>query len=437
MLPPVWWLALTLVAAPPAEGRYRVVQDDIHIEKEVWSLYCDTQKTAVSSTKGAILDVGVDGPEWWATGSGRRFGTGTCEGRNKTLAATKRSVSKKGTVTLTCRSQRVTLGTEESTQTVSSTNGRLTMKTRARLHFKDRGDDCISTLTRKTVAVPVAAKKDPAPVVVDVCQVPGDVARIAVQPKVATVKVGGKPVCFDVELFDENKCTATGRVLFVVDPPSEGRIDDKGCFSPSSQIQAEEVVAVVAKVGDVQGAATARILPPTMDAPKKTLKRLAKESKSERAKAVIQEVTRGALSITPLTSAPPELPPLPGYKTERRLALWISLSGALVLLVAAVLLFRRRSRATKLAAEPVKTPERGAGLQCPQCKFQFAAGEATVCPFDGSKLEPYGREVRQTMYVPTSGGMVCPRCQSKFPTKARFCGHDGAPLLPDLGQFDE
>ena len=39
------------------------------------------------------------------------------------------------------------------------------------------------------------------------------------------------------------------------------------------------------------------------------------------------------------------------------------------------------------------------------------------------------------MFIPAAGGMICAVCYTRYPTKARFCGHDRAPLVPDMGQF--
>jgi len=274
---------------------------------------------------------------------------------------------------------------------------------------------------------------------VDPCATPGAVSALRVSPKVFDVKVGGAPVCLEVVAQDANQCAvANDGVTFAVDPPEAGTTTAAGCFTPSDDITEEEAIAIVVKLGGAEAAVSARIVPKALKRAKKTLKALAKTSRSERARKILGEVTRGDITLRPLETEPPELPPLPAPPFP-----WATVAGAggaalfATLLGVFLALRRRRNReeATELQAQPVVTPKKGGGLVCPQCKFEFAVGEATTCPFDNTTLEALERDARQTMFVPAAGGMICPVCFTRYPTKARFCGHDRAPLLPDFGQF--
>ncbi len=454
MLAPVL-ITLALATAQPTEGTYKIVRDDVRVLKEMWSLYCDQKAPKdTPSTVGASVELThtKDGG-WLASGKARKFGTGWCEAQNKGLAATQRA-KQGGRIYLKCQSKLVTLGTEESEQQVWASADAIYFKTSATRVFRHRGDDCISRLERLTKAVyqpPAGAspppKEEPKEVAsatpeeqapADPCATPGEAAKLELTPKVAVAKVGEAPACYQVTAVDKNGCSvAPGKAAFSVDLKDVGSIDGKGCFTPSAK--KEQLVAIIARVGDLEAAASARIVPKGEEKSEKSLQTLAKASKSTRVKAVIGEVTRGKIVIRPLESEPPELPPL-----EEAPFPWLAVAGtgsfALLATLAGILLVLRRRRAqqvpTELQAAPVVTPKKGGGLVCPQCEFEFAVGEATHCPFDGKELVPLGRDARQTMFVPAAGGMVCPTCKTKYPTKARFCGHDRTPLLPDFGQFD-
>lgn len=437
-------LLVALAAGTPEAGRYKIVRDTSSSQRQLWGLFCGKDDAEKKGATGKHVTLRVDGEEWKAAGAGRKFGTATCEGRtNPTLKPVERKVNN-GVITFKCRSQRVTRGTESTTHTVRVLdNGAIEFKTTGQNEFRKEGDLCRSSFTRTTVAVPAfeaTKESEPPPEPVDPCEKPGAVAEVAVSPRVFDVKVGGKPVCLEVTSRDANECEVSGAgATFSVDPPEAGAIDDKGCFTPSDSIEEEEAIAIVVKVGGQEAAVSARIVPKALKRAKKTLKALAKTSRSKRAREILGEVTRGEIKLRPLESEPPELPPLPAPPFP-----WATVAGAggaaaLATILGLFLAIRRRrnrQEATELQAKPVVTPKKGGGLVCPQCKFEFAVGEASHCPFDGTALEELGRDARQTMFVPAAGGMVCPVCYTRYPTKSRFCGHDRAPLVPDFGQFE-
>jgi hypothetical protein len=115
----------------------------------------------------------------------------------------------------------------------------------------------------------------------------------------------------------------------------------------------------------------------------------------------------------------------------------VAASIAAALLIVYALRRQRMLRRTlklreRLVARPVAIlPEKGQGVVCPKCQFEFESG--AFCPFDREPLVPLERDARNTLFIPAVGGMVCPTCGARYPTKARFCGKDRSPLIPDLG----
>lgn len=435
-------LAGLLAGAPPPAGTYRITRDQVSAQKKVWGLFCGRAPDQVERSLGATVTVSVEGEEWTAKGAGRRFGTATCEGTNPTLAPVDRRRDGEWIV-FVCKSQRVTRGTEQTEHRVRVTEGgALEFRSKGENEFRKDGDLCRSSFERVTLAVPhevKAAAKAPSAPPPDPCATPAAPTELRLSPKVFDAKVGGKPVCLEAAAFDANACAAAAEGLsFVVEPAGAGKVDAKGCFSPSASLKEEEAVAIIARLSGVEAVATARVVPAAEERAKKTLQTLAKTARSKRAREVLGEVSRGEITLRPLESAPPELPPL---EAEPFPIVPVAGAGGAALLATAlgvVLALRRRKRQvepTELQAAPVVTPKKGGGLVCPKCSFEFAVGEATECPFDNEVLVPLGRDARQTMFVPAAGGMICPVCYTRYPTKARFCGHDRAPLLPDFGQF--
>lgn len=434
--------AVLLLGAAPSPGTYKIVRDQATTQWKQRGLFCGEGIELRPPSHGKSVTVTVDGEEWRAKGSGRSFGTATCEGTNGTLKPVSR-VRDGDWIAFECRSQRVTKGTENTKHRVRvQADGSLEFHSEGVNEYRKDGDLCQSSFQRVTVAVPVdvAAAAVPAEAPQDPCESPGAPSKLVLSPRVFDVKVGGKPVCLKVLVEDANGCALPGEgVRFSVDPPELGAVSDEGCFSPSSDIREEEAVGVVAKLGAVEAAVSARVVPAAEKRAKKTLAALAKTTRSTRAREVLGEVTRGEITLRPLETEPPELPPLEGDEFPV-LPLAGAGGAALLATAAGVVLARRRRRnrveATELQAAPVVTPKKGGGLVCPKCAFEFGVGEATHCPFDAELLKPLERDARQTMFIPTAGGMVCPVCFTRYPTKARFCGHDRAPLVPDFGQLD-
>lgn len=434
-------LAMAFAAAPPA-GPYVVQSDRIDLQKTVWPLYCDEALTRIPKRMpaGTKLSVVVEGAEWTATGPKVAFGTKNCQGSMGGLAIESRG--KKGDeILLQCRSRRVTQGTEKATQRVVGTKeGRLKITTAAERYFRKNGDDCRLKVTRTTVATFAGAAKEAPKVPTDPCATPGPATTLSISPKIFDVKAGGRPRCLEVTAKDKNGCTVqTDGATFAMDPPDRGSVTAEGCVTPKKSLRETEAVAVVVKLGGVEGAATARLIPKAIERPTKTYKALAKTSRSAKAREMLGEVTAGEIVLRPLETEPPPLEELEDDAFPILPVAGAGIAAFLVTLLGIILAIRRKKNAvvaTELEAKPVVTPKKGGGLQCPQCKFEFAVGEATHCPFDATELVALDRDARQTMFIPTAGGMVCPVCHTKYPTKARFCGHDRSPLLPDFGQFD-
>jgi hypothetical protein len=435
-------LAVALAAGTPEAGSYRVTRDTASAQRQVWGLFCGKSEDQKQTSVGKKLNLTVKGEEWTAKGAGRKFGTATCEGTNPTLKAVDRKIEG-GWIIFKCRSQRVTRGTESTEHRVRvNEDGTIEFRSKGQNEFRKDGDLCRSSFERTTVITPAFEKKEeaaPAPPA-DPCASPGAAAKLVVSPRVFDVKVGGKAVCLDVNAQDANGCPVKAEgASFAVDPAEAGTITDKGCYTPADSITEEEAVGIVVKLGAVEAAVSARVVPKALERAKKTLKALAKTSRSKRAREILGEVTRGEITLRPLETDPPELAPLPAPPFP-----WATIAGAggaagLATILGVFLAIRRRrnrEEATELQAKPVVTPKKGGGLVCPQCKFEFAIGDATHCPFDNTELEELGRDARQTMFIPAAGGMVCPVCYTRYPTKSRFCGHDRAPLVPDMGQFE-
>jgi len=271
------------------------------------------------------------------------------------------------------------------------------------------------------------------------CTTAGPANRLSLQPATADL-VAGDRVCFKLIAQDPDGCPSTApAVTWALDPAQFGVVDGQGCVSAAAAVSDEVAVALTARSATLRASALLRVAPRQLAA-KTELTVLAKRSVSARVREVVGEINISEVAIRP-TSLPVPVaatPSLIHFGAPQSRGQWIALLAAIAVALAAalVIVYALRRRATlqlrnRLRARPVKhLPARGKGVVCPKCRFEFEGG--TFCPFDREPLVPLEREARHTLFIPITGGMVCPTCGTRYPTKARFCGKDRSPLIPDL-----
>ncbi|MFH1812048.1 MAG: hypothetical protein ABIJ09_25135 [Pseudomonadota bacterium] len=301
------------------------------------------------------------------------------------------------------------------------------------------------------------------------CASAGPPRSLEFDPATADITAGATR-CFEVRAKDLEGCPATSPpVQFKVAPAELAMVDGRGCVIASRDLQEAAAVALTAEAPGLRASALLRLTPATttMEAgatqdaapavPEATpdLETLVQRSSNARVREVAAELV-GAIRVGELSvrsssqaSTPTSLHASPADQGSG--FGWVLGLVGLVLVVGSgvvALLFRRRLRSVReaeaLAADAPHSkvyeaemagkatlPEQGKGLVCPTCKFEFESG--TFCPFDRSALVPLDRDARHTLFIPISGGMICPVCKTRYPSKARFCGKDRSPLIPDLG----
>lgn len=284
------------------------------------------------------------------------------------------------------------------------------------------------------------SKLERLPETVAACTTAGPAQRLTVQPATADLAAGDR-TCFKLIALDPDGCpTAAPGVTWSLDPASYGAVDDQGCVSAAAAISEEAAAALTARSATLRAGALLRMAP--RQAPARTeLVVLAKRSPSARVREVVGEIHIGEIAIRPTALPAPvaATPSLLHLGVPQSRGQWIALLAAIAVAIAAALVIavalRRRARLQlrdRLRARPLqKLPPKGSGVVCPKCHFEFEAG--VYCPFDRERLVPLEREARHTLFIPAVGGMICPTCGTRYPTKARFCGKDRAPLIPDLG----
>lgn len=409
-----------------ASDTVHITTDRVSVQKQVWGLFCGEGKKP-TTRRGKAIQATLT-PQSWRVPL-LSLGAQQCQGLTGPLQV--KSSGKSGASwRTTCASAKVTQGTETVTTTFTPTADGARIRWESAWYFRKEGDDCkqrtVRTVTLSRTAQPAQTA----------CKRPGPPKRLTLSPKLRDVKAG-QTACLKAKLVDAEGCTvpfAAGLPpAFSVEPASAARVDAGGCVAVGAAVP-ESLLGVVVRAAGFEAEAALRVVPRGQKRAKKRWRNLAGASRNKRVRRLVAAVAPGDVEITPLSREEKV------HTTVETTARWPWAVFAAVLLVglaAGVLMWRRRRAPSEppLEAAPVQTPDAGHALVCPVCALQFKRGEHTTCPHDGVPLLPLGQDARQTMFVPAIGGMVCPVCHQKYPTKARFCGHDAAPLVPDAGQY--
>lgn len=304
------------------------------------------------------------------------------------------------------------------------------------------------------------------------CHHSGPPKRLRLEPQ-TTDLTAGQRLCFQPKAQDIDGCPASPPALtFSLQPPDLGQVDQQGCVSVAQDLAQPAALALQAKALGFEASALIRVSPKTHadDSTQKQqavpdLKTLVTQSQNAQVKKVakdlIGDIRVGEVALRS-SQSPSSTQPHGALAHPTASSTWW-ITSSVVVIIAVIFVFamwslrrsrqlreasaraqqehdaavqnaetRRREKKAQGPAAPMATraalPQQGQGLVCPKCHFEFEDGK--FCPFDQTPLEPLERQARHTLFIPISGGMVCPVCNTRYPSKARFCGKDRSPLLP-------
>ena len=297
------------------------------------------------------------------------------------------------------------------------------------------------------------------------CSRAGPAKKVSLQPQTTDLAAGAK-LCFKVQAVDVEGCPTTSPNLhFSLQPAGLASVDDHACVQINAKIEKPAALALQAKSLGFVANALIRVTPKEIATGKEQqteampdLKTLVQQSGNAKlrqaAKSLVGDIRVGEVALRQ-ASAPLQHHSKSKIVIDSKTYIFAFVAMIAGLVVLIVLLLRGRKKALHNAQEAedkalvkyqeakaekkkmgpiapmatrVELPQQGTGLVCPKCHFEFEEG--TFCPFDQTKLEPLEREARHTLFIPISGGMVCPVCKTHYPSKARFCGIDRSPLIP-------
>lgn len=476
-----WWCALLLGVlvvpmwlAPQVHaqvtGSYRAIRDDVTARDDAWGLFCGEPLPIAAAKVGALWaskTLATEGEWELQNDSNERVGTQTCLGYNPSLRPENRR-QEGNLITVSCRSTRVTRGTEETEQKIKQlSSGNIEIRIRSSRYFRERGDDCRTTVERTLLLQPLQkaptqngaqngdkqngdklssekltekggdsqdqknknnqnnddknqnqdADTD------DVCANVGPIHQLIVSPRTFDIKVGGAPFCVTAKAQDENGCVIPANQLqnltWTVEPDRLVRITaDQNSYKiclTATAVSNESAILVSVKTknngSSVEAHAAGRVLPKSATEAQKTLAQLAEESKNSKIQQIVGEITRGEIVIRPLDeNLNPALAPL-AVQTRREKIRAVEEKNAVVTAITTG--FGTFTVVGLLGFLAYSAAER-------RKRLREALQEESGEPLEAAPVP-----------VPKLGNaLVCPTCQFQFDLGVEKCPHDQTPLVP-------
>lgn len=434
-------IALTLLLATaitPPEGPWRLESQKTSVRVLSWGLFCGAEPKTSRGIPGAVYTLRNQGDGFTLGGAGKSLGTEGCS-MDPTAFKLRQRNRNADVIHVECEAPPVAgnpVVTLHRFEILSPTEIRYVTSGEKR---KNEGLDSCRYAYEMEMVFKAATEAGP-------CAQPGPAAKLVLDPA-ARDAAPAERVCFKVQAVDAKGCAVpSGSLQFSVEPANAGTMDGQQCFWVAREVGSTLVAAVTATQGSAVGNAVVRVLV-AGEAPKETLAETAAKSTNQRIRTLVSEVLAGEFVLkTPMEQfdedplpAPPAPPP-PGLRTY---VVYGALGGggvALVLL-GIILVLRARKRPPQVSPPPpqplqpiqapeVKPPEAGSGYRCPRCGFQYE--QPGKCIHDGTELVVLETKGRQTLFIPSFGGMVCLTCGQRYPRNAKFCGNDRTPLVPDI-----
>jgi len=421
-------LVALLAAAPPPAGEWRLDSQVTRVKILAWGMFCGKDPADTRGIPGARYQLTVNGNEFTLKGAGKTFTTTTC-GTDPAQYKPRLSDHGDNTWRVECEAPPIAGQPQVTDHRFTVVDNAITYLARGEKRKTENLEACRYAYETEMRFV-LSTQAGP-------CANPGPAAKLVLDPATVDARPGQR-VCFKVAAMDAQDCSVhTGAPALTVEPATGVEVDGNGCVWTPKELKEAALLAVTATFGDAKGAAVVRVVPE--HAPQESMEQTLARTGNETVKKLVSQVTAGAYTIkTPneedsepahaaaVASAPPP---------DEALPQWVYIAGGgggiLVLLGLGILLLRKPKKTAKAAPFVVQPPPAaGRGYKCPKCGFEYS--EPGACVHDGTTLVKNEDMSRTTMFIPQVGGMVCPTCGQRYPTRARFCGNDRTPLVPDL-----
>lgn len=422
-------LALLLHAALPPAGQWRLTQQHTHVRVLSWGLFCGKEPKDSRGIPGAEFALTQVGDGFEIRGAGRRYGTATC-GMDASVFRPRVSDRVDQRWQVECQGPPVAGAPQLTHHSFEVSDDTMVYVTRGEVRKHDTPDACRYTY-QTTMNFALATAAGP-------CATPGAAVSLVLSPASKDMHPGDR-VCLQAAAMDAHGCAVpAGAVRFAAEPEGAVTLDGSSCAWANDEVPETVLVAITATAGQAVGNAVLRVVAP--DAAVESLEQTAARSTSARVRALVGEVLAGEVVVKPPNEVMADehaaaQQPLPTPPPRARgVPAWVLLGGGagILLLVGALALWLRgRKRVVEVPLPTLPPPLAGQGYQCPVCRFEYA--QPGRCVHDNAVLIRNQAAGRATMFIPEIGGMICPTCGQRYPKRARFCGNDRSPLIPDVG----
>ncbi|MEW5853914.1 MAG: hypothetical protein AB2A00_34385 [Myxococcota bacterium] len=434
-------LGLLLLGASPSPGEWRLQSQHTRVKVLSWGLFCGREPRDSRGIPGAVYQLTVQGNDVTLTGAGKTLSTRAC-GLDPPQFKPRQTQHDGDRISVECEAPPVA-GTPVVTQ------HRFELRSSTELRYVTEGekrdrqnlDACRYAYTTEMVFV--AARQD------DPCAKPGAPVKLVLDPPTSDVEPGNQ-VCFKVQAMDAQGCAvSSGKPAFTVEPAGVATVEGS-CLRAPAKVASTMVLGITATLESATGNAAVRVATKG-ERIKESFAESARRS-GHRINKLVSEVMAGEFVIktpqeedegapAPVAAAAPVSPTTTPATDGTPTWMWLAggAVGLMLLSVVGWLMTRRRKPSDDVdgpisvppaTVAPAKPPEAGKGYKCPKCGFEYE--RPGKCIHDGTELVLNTESGRKTMFIPQVGGMICPTCGQRFPSRARFCGNDRSPLLPDF-----
>jgi hypothetical protein len=423
-------------APPTLDGRWSATPLTVKWIVGDWGPACGPRPSG-GGESGASVVVHEEGSELSITGGGRSYSTSTCWEQYPGILRVNHASSSRSWKT-TCRTSAGDPRQAAVTTSLTATDDRISFYEAGQYQFVIEGQNCTASVGRYrtyslvqragtpetppplTSSAPPAQKptatkppaEKPAPEV-NRCANPGPPARLDVRPSKKLMRAD-EEFTFRALVFDASGCPVFAKPTWTIDAGGDhAELRQPGSVHVLPDAPEGEV-RLAASVGGRSALVTIEIASSERyDSLLKSGAFNADGEVDEAASVAIASSAIGAASAVAEDTA------------SRRKRLFVGIVAVAALLLAALgaVVFRRSQNATRELSEKVAAKD--AARRDAKRAAAAAAAEAA------RKDAPPPAAVGSTMVSPQGRGKtICPVCGQQYAAESRFCGTDGATLLP-------
>ncbi len=464
--------------APTLSGRWAAGAMIVSWNIGDWGEECGPKPEARGAPAGPVT-ITQRGGELTISGAGAPYSTTQCWEQYPGLARVSHSGGTRGWRT-TCKTAASDPRQATVVTTLTASDAYIRFDETGQYQFVVKGQNCTASVRRSRSfrlvqregeAAPVPAASVPAekprleaPAPAQRCATAGPPARLEVRPARKLMRPG-ESFAFRSRVLDAEGCLAQAAAAFRLEAPNAPATVSRHGEVRIAEAAPEGDVALIASVGGRSLRVVVEVVSAARYAALLESARFTKEGESK--EAAVSAIASSSVGTRAAVAQ---------ERARSRRTTFVAVVGALAMILGVLgLILVARSRKQSRAAGPGREDlERGApaaaspivGTVCPTCREEYPA-DAQFCPLDGNRLAaiipdtetrgPAGgvcpvcgqgfdpgvtscpkhdeelvpvAVYRAPLAQAPESAKVCPICGTQYPGDGRFCGRDGAALVP-------